>query len=369
MKQDDTSRLKKIGIVLPNWIGDVVMATPTLRAIRHHYGADAEIAGIMRPYVSEVLQGTPWLDRSIYFDRKSTDSSHRGIAVIKQLRHWRPDAMVLLTNSLRAGAMAWLSGAKQRIGYDRNGRGALLSQRLKAPRESGHWKPISPVDYYLELAYALGCEPESPDLELATLTSDEAIADRVWHNLRLDQASRIVIFNTGSAVGTSRDWPIEHYAELATRIVDDPDTAVLVVCGPRERSTAAAIESLANHPRVTSMAEQDISLSVAKACIRRSQLMVTTDSGPRHIASAFDVPLITLFGPIDYRWTDSRHPLGINLQHHVDCRPCGKSDCPLKHHRCMTEHTVDRVYAAVQQQLARTPSAQKPHQSMAVSRK
>ena len=348
----------KIGIVLPNWIGDVVMATPTLRALRNHFGTGAELVGVMRPYVSRVLEGTDWLDRTIYFDRRSTDRSYHSLGVIRQLRQWRPDAMLLLTNSLRAGIMAWCSGAQERIGYARNGRGPLLSRILYAPREGGKLSPISPVDSYLNLAYALGCSRESPDLELATLPEDEKQADRVWKRLMLDRVSQVVILNTGSAVGTARDWPIEHFAGLAKLIASDSDTGVLVICGPRERAAAASIERLANDPRVTSMADQDLRLGVAKACIRRSQLMVTTDSGPRHIASAFDVPVVTLFGPIDYRWTDTGHPLAINLQHHVDCRPCGKTVCPLKHHRCMGEHTVERVYAAVQSQLARAANIQ-----------
>ena len=364
----DTSTTK-IAVVLPNWIGDVVMATPTLRALRHHFGAEAELVGIMPPYVSQVLEGTRWLDRSIYLDRKSPDRNRRSLIVAWQMRKWRPDVMILLTNSLRAGAMAWLSGARERVGYARNGRGPLLTNKLRVPREGGKLKPVSPVDYYLELAYAVGCPRESPDLELATLPSDEASADRVWKNLMLDKVSRVVILNSGSAIGTSRNWPTEHFAELAKRIVGDQDAAVLVICGPRERETATAIEVLANHPRVTSMAEQDLSLGAAKACIRRSQLMVTTDSGPRHIAAAFDVPVVTLFGPIDYRWTDTRHPLAVNLQNHVDCRPCGEPVCPLLHHRCMSEHTVDRVYAAVRHQLARTANVEATRESVAASRK
>ena len=68
----------KIALFLPNWIGDVVMATPTLRAIRKHYGGQAEIAGIMLPYVAPVLAGTPWLDRTFFYDRKSPDEELRG---------------------------------------------------------------------------------------------------------------------------------------------------------------------------------------------------------------------------------------------------------------------------------------------------
>ena len=105
----------KIGIMLPNWIGDVVMATPTLRAIRKHFSGQTEIAGIMRPYVSKVLANTGWLDQSFYFERRSSNHNLRGWSVVRQLRAWQPDVMVLLTNSLRAGAIAWLAGARQRV--------------------------------------------------------------------------------------------------------------------------------------------------------------------------------------------------------------------------------------------------------------
>ena len=344
----------KIGILLPNWIGDVVMATPTLRAIRKHFGADAEIAGIMRPYVSQVLAGTTFLDRTVLFDRKSADAAVRTPAVIRQLRDWRFDTMVLLPNSFRAATLAWRAGARQRVGYARNGRGWLLTTRLLPPREGRRPQPISAIDYYLHLAYAIGCPPESPQMELATQADDERGADQVWSNLDLHEVSRVVVFNTGSAVGSARSWPSEHYVELARRLAGDPGTAVLIICGPGERETAAHIERLAHHPRVRSMASQDLSLGVAKACIRRSSLMVTTDSGPRHFAHAFNVPAVTLHGPIDPRWSESHHPRAVGVQHPVDCGPCGKTVCPLGHHRCMRELAVEVVFDAVQKQLAAT---------------
>ena len=330
----------KIGILLPNWIGDVVMATPTLRAIRKHYGPKAEIAGIMKPYVSAVLAGTPWLDRCFYFNRKSPDHELRGWSLLRQLRAWNPDTMVLLPNSLWGGGLAWMSGARERVGYDRNARGLLLTKSLQAPREHRQLKPVPAIDYFLELAYAIGCPPETPRLELATSPEDEAGADAVWHSLVLDKVSRVIIFNTGSASGGARNWPEEAYVSLAKRIVEDSDTAVLVICGPGEREAAARVARQANHPRVKSMAEQDLSIGVAKACVRRSQLMITTDSGPRHYGPAFDVPTITLSGPIDPRWSASHHPDAITIQYPVDCGPCGKSVCPLRtsslhawHHR------------------------------------
>lgn len=347
-------RQMKIGVMLPNWIGDVVMATPTLRALHKRYAGEAELIGIMKPYVGKVLAGTPWLDHIEWFDRKSKDRDLRTWGLIKRLRSHKTDSMILLTNSLRAGTIAWASGAKQRIGYARYGRGPLLTHGLEPPRENGKLSPISAIEYYLQLAYAADCLNEPPRMELATSEADEKVVDQIWGNLGLGNAKRVVVFNTGGAYGAAKHWPTENYVDLARQIVAEfHDVCVLVICGPAEKETASWIESEVGHPRVVSMAKQDLSLGVAKASVKRAQLMVTTDSGPRHFAPAFNVPVISLFGPIDPRWSDSLHPLAINLSHKVPCGPCGKRSCPLGHHDCMRGLTVDRVMQAVNRQFDR----------------
>ena len=346
-----------IGIVCPNWIGDVVMATPTLRALRRHYGPEATIHGIMKPYVSQVLAGTDWLDELVYFDPRNRDPELGWRPVIKKLRRLKLDAMIVLTNSLRGGAIAWLSGARQRIGYAGNLRGPLLNLRLKRRRNGAAFDPVSAVDHYLHLAYAVGCPPESPKLALATLPEDERAADRIWDALGLSAANNVVLLNTGGAFGLARHWPTDYFVALAGRIVEETDASVLVICGPGEREAAAYIERRADHDRVKSMADQDMSLGVAKACVRRGQLMVTTDSGPRHFAAAFDVPAVTLFGPTDPRSTANYHGAEIALMRQLPCMPCGKRVCPLDHHRCMRELTADDVYRAVAQQLQQADSS------------
>lgn len=337
-----------LGIMLPNWIGDVVMATPTLRAIRRHLGHNGKIVGIMRPYVSEVLSGTDWFDHTILYQRKKTQDPELGYrALVRKLRAHRFDTFILMTNSLRTGAIAWLSGARQRIGYVRYGRGPLLNGKLYPPRDGWKLTPVSAVDYYLQLAYSIGCPTEVRRLELKTLPDDEAGARQVWDNLKLASAERVIAFNTGGARGAAKHWPIEYFIELAQRLVEDRRNSVLILCGPAEQETAAELERCVNDPRVRSMANQDMSLGVAKACIRRSHMMVTTDSGPRHFAAAFDVPVVSMFGPIDPRWSETYHSKAIHLQHQVPCGPCGRRTCPLEHHRCMRELTVDRVYDSV----------------------
>ena len=342
----------KVGIVLPNWIGDVVMSTPTLRAIRERLGPDGKMVGVMRPYVADVLAGTSWLDESLFYEKKSKKPEQSFAAVSSQLRDRQLDAMILLTNSLRSAWLAYRSSARRRIGYARNGRSLLLTDRLKAPRRDGRWEPISAVDFYLETAYRFGCPTQSKKLELGTLKNDEAGADQVWSNL--DLGEEVVAFNTGGAKGGAKHWPQENYVALARKIVAErPQSQVLILCGPAEQDVARFIEAQVGHPRVRSMADQDLSLGVSKACIKRCQAMVSTDSGPRHIAHAFDVPIVSLFGPIDPRWSETYHDKAITLFHKVPCGPCGKSECPVAGHPCMTGITVERVHHAVQQQLER----------------
>lgn len=336
-----------VGIFLPNWVGDAVMATPTLRALRKRWGAAARLVGIMRPHIAEVLAGTPWLDAALRYDPRGRSPQQRGWRFLRRLRAERLDTVVLLTNSLRTGLLAWLSGARQRIGYARYARGPLLTQRLQPPCSGGRLAPSPVLDYYLQLAHALGCPSESPRMELATLPADEQAADRVWRKLSLPHPHQVVVFNSGGAYGAAKLWPTGYFATLARRIVTTTDLAVLVLCGPSEREIARQIVEQAAHQRVVSLAAQQPGIGLSKACVRRSRLMVTTDSGPRHFAAAFNVPVVTLFGPTHIAWSENHFDRAVHLQRDVPCGPCQKRVCPLGHHRCMRDLSVDEVYRAV----------------------
>lgn len=340
----------KLGIVLPNWVGDVVMATPTLRALRRHF-ADAQLVGILRPHLVPVLEGTPWLDELFLYQPRAADPALRGWSMLRRLRREQFDTILLLTNSLRTGVMARLSGAPRRVGFARNGRGLLLTERLYHRRAGRRYVPSPVLDDYLRLAYQLGCPVESPRLELATSAADEAAADRAWQALSLPVGGDVVVLNSGGAFGAAKLWPTEYFAELARRIATQLGQSVLVICGPSEREIARQIELGAAHPRVRSLADQELSLGLSKACVRRGRLLVTTDSGPRHFGTAFGVPTVTLFGPTHIAWSETHDPRAVHLQHAVPCGPCQQRTCPLKHHRCMRDLSVDVVFDTVARHL------------------
>jgi heptosyltransferase-2 len=343
----------RLGVFLPNWIGDVVMATPALRALRTFVGTDGQLIGIMRPYVADVLAGTSWLSEQILYDKPPNRFAMANRAVYRQLRAARLDRVVLLTNSWRTGWMAWRSAACERIGHAYDARSWLLTTRLARPR-TAEGRFIPTVDAYLRLAEAVGAPPEPPRLELATTPAEEHAADAVWQQLGLPPGHQVVILNSGGAYGTAKHWPPDYFAELARRIVNrrGESLAVLVNCGPAEREIARQIAARAQHPRVISLADvEQLPIGLTKACLRRARMVVTTDSGPRFLAIAFGKPVISLFGPTDPAATKTHYDRDVSLSLSLDCQPCMARTCPLAHHRCMRELSVDHVYQAVANEL------------------
>jgi heptosyltransferase-2 len=341
----------KACVFLPNWVGDLTMATPTLRALRRRLGGEARIVGIMKPYLSDVLAGTSWLNEVWFYDRQGRRPALRPAALARKLRAARFDVCLLLTNDFLSAFLAWVGGAARRVGYVRYRRGPLLNLKLHPRRAGGRIVPSSTLDYYLELAYALGCPEEMPRMEVVATPDDERRADAAWERLGLRPGPEVVVLNSSGAYGGAKLWPEEYFVELARRIAEGPRLDVLILCGPAERERALRIVRRADHPRVRSLAGEDLSLGLSKAVLKRSRLLVSTDSGPRHFAAAFGRPVVTLFGPTHQAWSDTRAPGDSALQVPVECGPCQERECPLGHHRCMRELSVDMVWAEVRRRL------------------
>lgn len=338
----------KVVVFLPNWVGDLVMATPTLRALRRRFGPEARLVGIIRPRLVDLLKGTSWLEELWGYQPPSGNSSVGFGRIAGRLRQERFDLAILLTNSFGTALLAALGGVRRRVGYDRDVRGWLLTDRLSVPRQGRRFQPIPMVEYYLRLAEAVGCPKESPRLELATLPEDEQSAQRVWDRFGWLPGERPVVLNGSGAFGEAKLWPVEYFAQLAQRLVDELGQKVLVFCGPGERERARQIVRLAGRKQVLSMADQPMDLGTAKAVLRRGCLMVSTDSGPRHIAAAFGVPTVTLYGPLLPIWSSNPTQQAIDLMvEDLECLGCGQPRCPLGHHACMRRLSVEQVFQAV----------------------
>ena len=161
------------------------------------------------------------------------------------------------------------------------------------------------------------------------------------HNFR-----EVVCLNPGAAFGAAKHWPSDYFATLAQTLADRRGCGVLVLCGPAERAACREIVAAARRPAVCGLDGFPPSLGLTKACVRRADLLVTTDSGPRHFAAALGRPVVTIFGPTHVAWTETYHPRALHLQKSVPCGPCQQRVCPEGHHRCMKELLPGEVFAA-----------------------
>jgi heptosyltransferase-2 len=219
----------------------------------------------------------------------------------------------------------------------------------------GRLKPSPVIDAYNRLAERAGATP-TRRIELFATAADEATVDAVWSRCGFRRRPEVICLNPGAAFGSSKYWSVDAFAEVARRFVAERGSGVLVLCGPVERELARQIVARAGSENVRSLADVPPSIGLTKACVRRCDLLVTTDSGPRHFAAAFDRPVVTLFGPTHIAWTETYYAKAVHLQKEVECGPCQQRVCPLDH-RCMMRLTSDEVYAAAQQLLARFPSS------------
>ncbi len=336
----------RIAVFLPSWIGDAVMATPAVRALRQQY-PHAHLAAVARPYVAGVLDGAPWFDSTVLMESRGW--------LRTAWRLWREgtDWAVLFPNSFRSALVAWLARCRRIVGYNRYGRRWMLTDSLQPLwGKDGTLTPTPIIDDYNRLAERVGCPWPGYRMELFTTPGDEAAADAVWQHPGFARSREVVCLNPGAAFGAAKHWYAESFAALSQEFIDRRGSGVLVLCGPAERDLARRIAELTARPQVHTLADHPVSLGLTKACVRRADLLVTTDSGPRHFATAFDKPVVTLFGPTHIAWTETYHPLGVNLQKSVPCGPCQQRTCPLDH-RCMKLLTPAEVFDAARQLLAR----------------
>lgn len=327
------ANINKIIIRSPNWVGDVVMATPAFRCIRENF-PDAEITIALKPYVQKLLEGAPWFDEVLLLD--SEKQNMRGVqsaSLLWQIRSKKYDIGFLFPNSFSSALMFWLGGVKRRVGYKRDGRSWLLTGKIPRLSENGCFLPTYMGDYYLRLCTEVGCEIHSKKLELFITGQNQQRVAEIFDKYHLHKHP-LILLNPGAAYGSSKCWTAEGFARTADLLRKQLSCNVAIICAPNEIVLARDIERAAKS-KIINLGNEVISLDVLKALIKRCTLLITVDSGPRHIAVAFQRPVVTLMGPNDPRYTDSPEEVGQVVRADVDCLACHRKVCP-KDHRCMT---------------------------------
>ena len=340
-----TASEEKILVWLPSPMGDAILSAPALRALRKGRG-DCHITFLANRTVREIL--SPCAFNDAWIDSESANVILLGL----KLRKHRFDTAVLFKNSFSAGLGAFLCGASKRTGYARDGRGLFLTQKLKPlVGADGRYKPVSMIDYYLEITSALGCTAAGRGAELAV---DEADVLSLSSKLPavVSSDAPLVILVPGGGFGPSKFWPAERFAQIADRLSETYKAVVVVSVAPNNIEQAIASEICASSENsLINLAESPLSLGELKAMFAGASLVITNDTGPRHIATALGRNTITLFGPNNPEWTRTDYANEIQLASHVPCAPCDKPTCKQPQHYCMENITVEMVWAAVEKTL------------------
>jgi len=349
---DDLKNARRILIRCPNWVGDIVMATPLFEAFRVGF-PDAEMIAAIRPYARGILEGSPWFDGVIDFRDKRVGDF---IASVRCIRSLRPDAAVLLPNSLRSYFSVWLGGAKRIYGYKWQMRRFLVTDGPAPITEKGVFQPRPMVAYYAELGHFLGLElPDQPKPKLYLSAEIEEKGRRRLEGYGIGENEMVVGLNPGASFGSSKCWPPDHFARLAELIEESFNCRIVLFGGPGEEPIAAAIVA-ASRAKIVNTVPDGIDLAELKPLIKRCDLLVTNDTGPRHYAVAFDVPVVVLMGPTDPLYTAANLERTRVLRCQVECAPCHKKICPTDH-RCMKGIRPERVLVEISSLLEETASS------------
>lgn len=353
----------RVLVVLPSWLGDAVMATPALSLIRSRLRGSC-IGALARPGLDELLAGSGLIDE-FHVERSRGVMGPKVIAA--RVRPRRYDAALLLTNSFSTALITRLAFIPRRVGYDRDARGLLLTDRLRPPLRAdedsrlipgvvratqhaharsrggddasgdGKYALISTVDYYLHAAREFlggdaATDPSAfpPRMALGVTADQQQAAADILSRAEIAPGEPYAILNPG-ANNPAKRWPAERFAAVG-RDLASRGVRVLVNGSPGEAELVQQVTDLINGDTHSGRAARAVALTPlgmsigalkgllagaraasdqASATLGPCRVLVTNDTGPRHIAAAFGVPTVTLFGPTDPRWTTlppGQHP-------------------------------------------------------------
>ncbi len=323
------SRVETVVIGL-NWVGDNILALPTYKALQHRYRSEGGIAVAAPHNVATLLASSGLFKKVISWNG---DTRER----IRLLRNCRFHRAVILPNSFRAAMITFAAGIEERWGYATDFRRLFLTHHVSRGDRSHQ------LDDYTHLLAALSAPrvvDEIPAISLPVIVREKS--RKRLHTLGINLDRPLFGIHAGGLYGRAKHWGDDRYRELSLRLRADGFDVVLLT-SPGERQQAEAIA--ASCEGLPMIGEDGDVLQLA-AAIAHCAAIITNDSGPLHLAAALAVPSVAIFGPTDPGRTVIPGATRV-IRKPISCQPCYQRECPLGHHRCMSEITVDDVYNAV----------------------
>lgn len=350
---------QRILVRLPNHLGDVVMSTPGLAALRAAR-PDAEIVAELPGALVALLEATGLVDEIWPLERPG-----RSLASLREetrrVASRRFGLGIAIPESISSALRMRMGRVERIVGYARDPlRAALLHQRVAADPLWGRRRLVSRERFVLRLMEAVGVPPapERPRLVLATSGAEVERLDAALRSKGEPPSASLareglVVLAPGAGYGEAKCWPAESFAALADRLVAE-GARVVLVGAPGERTRLAAVRAAMLRPALVFDGELD--LGALKALIRSARLLVANDAGPRHVAAAFGVPSVVFFGPTTVAKTPDNLERVEVLETDHACRPCYRRRCPIDH-RCLRGIGVEEAARAAGRAIARGDGA------------
>ena len=353
----------KILLVRLRLIGDVIFTTPLIRELRRRY-VDAEIVYLVERSAAPIVRGNPHLNEVIVVDHtRGWQRIKDDLRLARRLHRARFDTAIDLHGGPRSAWLTWATRAPVRIGYDIKGRGWMYTTQAHRPREL---RPRHSVEnqwdllHLLDSQWTLGADRERDRVEMAVDATAMAAMDRRLAAAGVAAGDCVVVLHV-SAGNPFRRWPETAFAELAAGLATGGARRwVFVTSGPSDHDAAARVVAAAR-TRVGQRGDRIVdaegwSLDDLRAAVERAALFVGGDSGPLHIASTSDVPIVGLYGPTlserSAPWRSLRIPTASVDPGTLPCRPCDQRVCAPGDFRCLSGIPAARVLEAAEKLLA-----------------
>jgi len=338
---------KRILVIRTDRIGDVLLSTPAIKALRKHF-PQSYIAAVVRPYARDIVLGSPYLDEVIIYDKYGAQKNFfSSVKFAWALRKKRFDLALILHPTNRAHLVTFLAGIKKRVGFDRK-MAFLLTDKIEHQKQQGRKHEL---EYTLDIIRFLGIEPGNKDLFMPIRKRSEAHIEEFLSKQGAKNTDRFVALHPGASC-PSKLWPKERFAQVADKLSEEFGVKMVIVSGPNDLEISRGLLSLLDCPNIDASGQTTI--SELASLLRRCCLFISNDSGPVHIASALEVPVVAIFGRAQPGLSPRRWgPTGKNdiiLHKDVGCKECLAHNCQ-KQFACLKAISVDEVLSAARKLL------------------
>jgi len=333
---------KRILITRTDRIGDVILSTPVFKAVRDFY-PNAYIAVMVRPYAKEIVEGNPYVDELIIYDKYGVHRSYRSsFRFALRLKRKKFNLAIILHPTNRANIICFAARIPERVGYDRKC-GFLLTKKLEHKKQLGQKHEL---EYSLDVIKVLGIKPKEKSLYMPKNEGSEKYIDEIFkeNNLSTD---KIILLHPGASC-PSKMWPAERFAQVADKLIEKYKVKIIVVSSKSDSEIVNSLIKNMQNPAINLSGKTAI--SQLASLLRRCKLFISNDSGPVHISSALGTPVISIFGrnqaglsPV--RWGPTGKSDKI-LHKEVGCVECLAHNCQ-KEFLCLKAIEVEDVLEAV----------------------